>query len=115
MAKKGPGNELSRSGKSATINLTEFNLYLSFLAPGMSSIDSLEVQEEIQTILESGGFLRDVEIYLKKEFPNITRGLSRRSIRRYCLKQGLRRFSAQRLDKKEKEQAIIKAAREVSS
>lgn len=65
----------------------------------MSVIQSLGVKEQIKTILESGGFLRDVETYLKEHFPRI-RGISKRSIRRYCRAHGLSRFLVQRLNKK---------------
>lgn len=80
----------------------------------MSVIDSLNVHDEIRNILEAGGFLRDVETYLRKEFPGIFRGISRRSIRRYCQINGLRRFCAEKLDRKAKENAIKRAVREVS-
>lgn len=80
----------------------------------MSAIASLGVKDEIKSILDSGGFLRDVEQHLKTNFPQMHYGISRRSVRRYCQANGLRRFSAKLLDKNEKENAVKKASKEVN-
>ena len=78
----------------------------------MSVIASLGVKEEVKNILDSGGFLRDVQQHLQAKFPQI-RGISRRSVRRYCQTNGLRRFSAKKLSKSEQENAVKKASKEV--
>ena len=75
-------------------------------------IDFLGVKEDIKHILDSGGFLRDVEKHLRRKYPNF-RGISKRSIHRYCQQHGLRRFLTRKLDKEAKERAIRKAAKEV--
>jgi hypothetical protein len=95
-----------------------FDIYVLFNGPfqiKMSTIESLGVKEEIKNILDSGGFLRDVQKYLETHFPRRSRGISKRSVRRYCQRNGLRRFSAKKLDKKEKENAVKRAAKEVHS
>ena len=78
----------------------------------MSVIASLGVKEEIKNILDSGGFLRDVQQHLQAKFPQI-RGISRRSVRRYCQTNALRRFSAKKLSKTEQENAVKRASKEV--
>ena len=78
----------------------------------MSVIASLGVKEEIKNILDSGGFLRNVQQHLQAKFPQI-RGISRRSVRRYCQTNGLRRFSAKKLSKTEQENAVKRASKEV--
>ena len=79
----------------------------------MSTIASLGVKEEIKNILNSGGFLRDVQQYLQGKFPQKRNGISRRSIRRYCQANGLRRFSSKRLNKAAVENAVKRASEEV--
>ena len=78
----------------------------------MCVIASLGVKEEIKNILDSGGFLRDVQQHLQAKFPQI-RGISRRSVRRYCQTNGLRGFSAKKLSKTEQENAVKRASKEV--
>ena len=75
-------------------------------------IASLGVTEEIKNIVDSGGFLRDVQQHLQAKFRQI-RGISRRSVRRYCQTNGLRRFSAKKLRKTEQENAVMRASKEV--
>ena len=75
-------------------------------------IASLGVTEEIKNIVDSGGFLRDVQQHLQAKFRQI-RGISRRSVRRYCQTNGLRRFSAKKLRKTELENAVMRASKEV--
>ena len=72
-------------------------------------IASLGVTEEIKNIVDSGGFLRDVQQHLQAKFRQI-RGISRRSVRRYCQTNGLRRFSAKKLRKTEQENAVMRAS-----
>ena len=79
----------------------------------MSTVASLGVKEEIKNILDSGGFLRDVQQYLQRKFPHKRYGMSRRSIRRYCQANGLRRYSSKRLNKAAAENAIKRASEEV--
>lgn len=79
----------------------------------MNVIENLKVDTKIKEILDSGGFFRDVESYLRRSFPYVSRGISRRSIRRYCRSIDLRRFSARRADLETKEKAIKYAVREV--
>ena len=79
----------------------------------MSTIASLGVKEEIKKILESGGFLRDVQQYLQRKFPQKRYGISRRSVRRYCQANGLRRYSSKWLNKAAAENAIKRASEEV--
>ena len=78
----------------------------------MSVIASLGVKEEIKNILDSGGFLRDVQQHLQAKFRQI-RGISRRSVRRCCQTNGLRRFSAKKLTKTEQENTVKRASKEV--
>ena len=78
----------------------------------MSVIASLGVTEEIKNIVDSGGFLRDVQQYLQAKFRQIS-GISRRSVRRYCQTNGLRRFSAKKLSKTEQENAVKRTSKEV--
>ena len=79
----------------------------------MSVISSLGVKDEIKSILDAGGFLRDVQEYLQNTFPRIRYGISRRSVRRYCEVNGLRRFFAKTLDKTAAERTVKEASREV--
>lgn len=46
----------------------------------MSTIASLGVKEEIKNILDFGGFLRDVQEYLRSKFPHKRYGISKRSV-----------------------------------
>ena len=78
----------------------------------MSVIASLGVTEEIKNIVDSGGFLRDVQQHLQAKCRQI-RGISRRSVRRYCQTNGLRRFLAKKLSKTEQENAVKRASKEV--
>ena len=75
-------------------------------------IASLGVTEEIKNIVDSGGFLRDVQQHLQAKCRQI-RGISRRSVRRYCQTNGLRRFLAKKLSKTEQENAVKRASKEV--
>lgn len=79
----------------------------------MSTIASLGVKEEVKNILDSGGFLRDVQEYLRSKFPHKRYGISKRSVRRYCQVNGLRRYSSKKLNKTAVENVIKKASREV--
>ena len=78
----------------------------------MAKIASLGITEEIKDIVASGGFQRDVSKYLKTRFPEAV-GISERSVRRFCSDNGLKRFSCKQFDKKTKENAVRKAAKEV--
>jgi len=79
----------------------------------MSAIASLGVKEEIKNILDSGGFLRDVQQYLQRKFTHKRYGISRRSVRRYCQANGLRRYSSKKLNKTAAQNAIKRASEEV--
>ena len=83
-------------------------LFGGITCKNMSVIASLGVKEEIKNILDSGGFFRDVQA----KFPQIC-GISRRSVCRYCQTNGLRRFSAKKLSKKEQENAVKRTSKVV--
>ena len=87
-------------------------LFGGITCKNISVIASLGVKEEIKNILDSGGFLEDVQQHLQAKFRQI-RGISRRSFRRYCQTNGLRRFSAKKLSKTEQENAVKRAGKEV--
>ena len=99
-------------------NIIESNVLYSFIVScstttKMSTIASLGVKEEVKNILDSGGFLRDVQEYLRSKFPHKRYGISKRSARRYCQVNGLRRYSSKKLNKTAVENVIKKASREV--
>ena len=71
----------------------------------MSVIASLGVNKEIKNIIDSDGF---VQQHLQAKILQI-RGISRRSVRRYCQTNGLRRFSAKTLCKTEQQNALKRA------
>ena len=59
----------------------------------MSTIPSFGAKEEKKNILDSGEFFKDVQQYLQRKFPHKPYGISKKSIRRYCQANDLRRCS----------------------
>lgn len=64
----------------------------------MATISDLidDQKSGIKDILNVGGHYKDVLKYLKKQFPDVDRGISARSVRHYCKKENLTRFSSKR-------------------
>lgn len=60
-------------------------------AAGMSFLNSLPSADSIirRMVVEEKRTLSDVCIALREAFPDISRGLSKRSIRRYCAENGI--------------------------
>ena len=60
----------------------------------MSTVASLGARRDKEN---PGGFFRDVQQYLQRKFPHKRYGISKRSGRRYCQANGLRRYSSKKL------------------
>ena len=76
----------------------------------MAAISALNRKEEIKSILDVGGHHKDVVKYLKQACPEVTRGISVRSVRRYCHKENISRFSSEMYEDRE----VKKIVRRVS-
>ena len=76
----------------------------------MAAISALKKKEEIKTILDVGGHHKDVAKYLKEACPGITRGISVRSVRRFCQKENISRFSSKKYAEREVEKIVRRAS-----
>lgn len=76
----------------------------------MAAISALNRKEEIKSILDVGGHHKDVVEYLKKACPEVTRGISVRSVRRYCHKENISRFSSKKYEDREVERIVRRAS-----
>ena len=65
----------------------------------MATISALarEKRGEIKELLDVGGHYKEVVEYLKETFPDVSRGISLRSVRRYCKKENLARFFSKKI------------------
>ena len=83
----------------------------------MATISALakEKRSEIKELLDVGGHYKDVVEYLKETFPDVSRGISLRSVRRYCKKENLVRFSSKKYDDRETERIVRRASFEVET
>jgi len=76
----------------------------------MAAIFALNRKEEIKSILDVGGHDKDVVKYLEQACPEVTRGISVRSARRYCHKENISRFSSRKYEDKEVEKIVCQAS-----
>lgn len=76
----------------------------------MAAILALKKKEEIKNILDVGGHHKDVAKYLKQACPGITRGISVRSVRRFCQKENISRFSSKKYAEREVEKIVRRAS-----
>ena len=76
----------------------------------MAAISALNRKEEIKSILDVGGHHKDVVKYLEQACPEVTRGISVRSVRRYCHKENISRFSSRKYVDKEVEKIVRRAS-----
>ncbi len=103
-ANRHPGTQRVRSHSVSTCVILEIN------RPGNETQLKMEVaQEVIKTLLVSGKNYRDISTELKSLYPDIKRGLSERSVRRYVTKHNLRHVC-----ETEKRTLIEDSVREVS-